>query len=309
MPVFRAAEGRDPQAERGTRLCDDERSRTSAVGRLSDGPPRRFMIDGRREPYRGEAMNRVGKFVMLCCLCALVVAGAGQSGTTASHRGGTLKLLAKSAGGTLDPHVNYTLEYWQLFQATYDGLLAFKKAGGNEAFTVVPDLAENLPTPTNGGKTWVFKLRKGIKFSNGAAPDGQRRRRLVPAHLQGEEPDLRELLRGHRRREGVPRQAGHVHAEGRRGRQCEGEHRDDQPDRAGLGVQVPPRRSAREHRPGELAAERRRHEADSRHGRVLLRLVRPEQAARDEAQPVLQGVVARRAARRLPGRDRSSPTA
>jgi peptide/nickel transport system substrate-binding protein len=97
-----------------------------------------------------------------------VVVGAGQSGTTASHRGGTLKLLAKAAGGTLDPQVNYTLEYWQLYQATYDGLLAFKKAGGNDAFTVVPDLAQNLPIPTNGGKTWVFKLRKGIKFSNGA---------------------------------------------------------------------------------------------------------------------------------------------
>ena len=113
-------------------------------------------------------MNRVGKFVIVCCLVALVVVGAGQSGTTASHRGGTLKLLAKSAGGTLDPQVNYTLEYWQLFQATYDGLLAFTKAGGNRAFTVVPDLAESLPTPTNGGKTWVFKLRTGIKFSNGA---------------------------------------------------------------------------------------------------------------------------------------------
>jgi peptide/nickel transport system substrate-binding protein len=112
-------------------------------------------------------MKRVGTFVMLCCLFALVIAGAGQSGTTASHRGGTLKLLAKAAGGSIDPQVNYTLQYWQLFQATYDGLLAFKKAGGNEAFTVVPDLAENLPTPTNGGKTWVFKLRKGIKFSNG----------------------------------------------------------------------------------------------------------------------------------------------
>jgi peptide/nickel transport system substrate-binding protein len=113
-------------------------------------------------------MSRVGKFALICCLGALVVVGAGQSGTTASHRGGTLKLLAKAAGGTLDPQVNYTLEYWQLYQATYDGLLAFKKAGGNDAFTVVPDLAENLPTPTNGGKTWVFKLRKGIKFSNGA---------------------------------------------------------------------------------------------------------------------------------------------
>jgi peptide/nickel transport system substrate-binding protein len=85
----------------------------------------------------------------------------------ADHRGGTLKLLAKAAGGTLDPQVNYTLQYWQLFQATYDGLLGFKKAGGDAAFTVVPDIASNLPTPTNGGKTWVFKIRKGIKFSNG----------------------------------------------------------------------------------------------------------------------------------------------
>jgi peptide/nickel transport system substrate-binding protein len=113
-------------------------------------------------------MNRIGKFIVVCCLVALVVVAAGQGSTTAGHRGGTLKLLAKAAGGTLDPQVNYTLEYWQLYQATYDGLLAFKKAGGNEAFTVVPDLAQSIPTPTNGGKTWVFKLRKGIKFSNGA---------------------------------------------------------------------------------------------------------------------------------------------
>jgi peptide/nickel transport system substrate-binding protein len=63
--------------------------------------------------------------------------------------------------------VNYTLQYWQLYQATYDGLLGFKKAGGNAAFRVVPDLAQSLPKPTNGGKTWVFKIRKGIKFSNG----------------------------------------------------------------------------------------------------------------------------------------------
>ena len=84
-----------------------------------------------------------------------------------AHRGGTLKLLAKSAGGTLDPQVNYTLQYWQLYQAAYDGLLAFTKAGGNAAFIVVPDIATALPAPTNGGKTYVFKIRKGIKFSNG----------------------------------------------------------------------------------------------------------------------------------------------
>jgi peptide/nickel transport system substrate-binding protein len=115
-------------------------------------------------------MSRVGKFAFVCALVALAV-GAGTSGaaTRAGHRGGTLKLLAKAAGGTLDPQVNYTLQYWQLFQPTYDGLLAFKKAGGDAAFTVVPDLAEAIPRPTNGGKTWTFKLRKGIKFSNGQA--------------------------------------------------------------------------------------------------------------------------------------------
>src|SRR5262245_62370417 len=95
--------------------------------------------------------------------------GAAPTAQSANHRGGTMKLLAKAAGGTLDPQVNYTLQYWNLFQETYDGLLAFKKAGGDAAFDVVPDIATSIPTPTNGGKTWVFKIRKGIKFSNGKA--------------------------------------------------------------------------------------------------------------------------------------------
>lgn len=83
------------------------------------------------------------------------------------HRGGTIRLLARSAGGTLDPHINYTLQYWQLYQPTYDGLVTFKKAAGAEGFNVVADLAEELPKPENDGKTYVFKLRKGIKFSDG----------------------------------------------------------------------------------------------------------------------------------------------
>ena len=83
------------------------------------------------------------------------------------HKGGDLKLLAKAAGGTLDPQVNYTLQYWQLYQAMYDGLLAFKKVNGQQSFTVVPDLAQALPTVSNGGKTYSFTLRKGVKFSNG----------------------------------------------------------------------------------------------------------------------------------------------
>jgi peptide/nickel transport system substrate-binding protein len=127
-------------------------------------------------------MRRIPRLLVALVVIALAVVTAAYANTSstrrstsadgrqqlmADHRGGTLKLLAKAAGGTLDPQVNYTLQYWQLYQATYDGLLAFTKAGGQAAFDVVPDIAEKIPTPTNGGRTWVFKIRKGIRFSNG----------------------------------------------------------------------------------------------------------------------------------------------
>ncbi|MEO6300070.1 MAG: ABC transporter substrate-binding protein, partial [Paracoccaceae bacterium] len=83
------------------------------------------------------------------------------------HRGGTMRLVARSAAGTVDPHINYTLQYWQIYQGLYDGLLAFKKAPGADGFIKVPDLAEDMPAVSNDGKTYTFKIRKGIKFSNG----------------------------------------------------------------------------------------------------------------------------------------------
>jgi peptide/nickel transport system substrate-binding protein len=104
-------------------------------------------------------------------LAVLALASLGlpalSAGEADTHRGGKLRLLASAGAGTVDPQVNYTLQFAQLFQGVYDGLLAFKKAPGAEAFTIVPDLAEAIPKPENGGKRYVFKLRQGIKFSNG----------------------------------------------------------------------------------------------------------------------------------------------
>jgi peptide/nickel transport system substrate-binding protein len=76
--------------------------------------------------------------------------------------------LANAApAGSPDPQVNYTLQEWQFLIFTHDGLVAFKRVGGKEGNTIVPDLAESIPKPTNSGKTWKFTLRRGIKFSNG----------------------------------------------------------------------------------------------------------------------------------------------
>ncbi|MDE8347084.1 MAG: ABC transporter substrate-binding protein [Acidocella sp.] len=105
---------------------------------------------------------------VLAAMVACGVARAQTDANFAAHSGGVLRLVSASAGGTIDPQVNYTNEYWQLFVNVYDGLVTFNKAAGKASNEVVPDLAMAIPTPQDGGKTYVFTLRKGIKFSNGA---------------------------------------------------------------------------------------------------------------------------------------------
>jgi peptide/nickel transport system substrate-binding protein len=93
--------------------------------------------------------------------------GGGTSSTSTAKKGGTYTILANSSFGVADPAQNYTLEEWQLLIDTHDGLVQFKRVGGVAGTTIVPDLATSIPQPTNGGKTYVFHIRKGIKFSNG----------------------------------------------------------------------------------------------------------------------------------------------
>jgi peptide/nickel transport system substrate-binding protein len=111
----------------------------------------------------------------LAALAALALAlascgGSSSSGSTPAatgHSGGTFTILANSAFGVADPAQNYTLEEWQLLIDTHDGLVGFAHVGGIAGTKIVPDLATSIPVPTNGGKTYLFNVRRGIKFSNG----------------------------------------------------------------------------------------------------------------------------------------------
>src|SRR6266700_7897102 len=105
---------------------------------------------------------------------AVTVAGCGSSGSSspagqqpAAHKGGTFTILANSSFGVADPAQNYTLQEWQLLIDTHDGLVQFNRVGGVAGTKIVPDLATAIPVPADGGKTYVFHLRSGIKFSNG----------------------------------------------------------------------------------------------------------------------------------------------
>ena len=83
------------------------------------------------------------------------------------HRGGTLRLLARASAGSIDPHLNYTQQYWQLFSLTHDGLLAFRKVPGAAGLEIVPDLAASYRVSADG-LAYTFDLRAGLQFSDGA---------------------------------------------------------------------------------------------------------------------------------------------
>jgi peptide/nickel transport system substrate-binding protein len=89
------------------------------------------------------------------------------SGGGNSHMGGTLNLVAQSNPDSIDPAIAYEVESWDYLHMTYDGLMAFDEVSGADSTKVVPDLATAMPKVSDGGKTYTFTLRKGIKFSNG----------------------------------------------------------------------------------------------------------------------------------------------
>jgi peptide/nickel transport system substrate-binding protein len=94
--------------------------------------------------------------------------GGPASGTQSSaHRGGTLTMLWNGAGTSIDTSLDYD-QNWQLLAMTSDGLVNYRRVSGPRGAQLVPDLATALPQPADGGRTYAFTLRKGIRYSTGA---------------------------------------------------------------------------------------------------------------------------------------------
>jgi YVTN family beta-propeller protein len=96
-------------------------------------------------------------------------AGAGGL-PAAEHRGGTL--VWEGSGTTLAPTVDPASAYFTpnqyLLRSAYDSLAAFRLSSGRSQWGLVPDLATDLPEPTDGGRSYVFTIRPGIRYSTGA---------------------------------------------------------------------------------------------------------------------------------------------
>jgi YVTN family beta-propeller protein len=90
-----------------------------------------------------------------------------------SHRGGTLTVIAQQLPHhhpppPTDPAVAFDTLAWQMLSMTNDGLVGYRRVTGLAGDQLVPDLATALPVPTDGGRTYVFRLRAGLRYSTGA---------------------------------------------------------------------------------------------------------------------------------------------
>jgi YVTN family beta-propeller protein len=106
------------------------------------------------------------------------------AGSPKAHRGGTLRVLTPEGFvPTIDPAMGYDYIEWGALSATNDGLVAYRRVGGADGSTLVPDLATALPQPTDGGTTYRFQLRRGIRYSNGEPVRPQDFRRAAEREL------------------------------------------------------------------------------------------------------------------------------
>jgi peptide/nickel transport system substrate-binding protein len=123
---------------------------------------------------------------VLCLLLALVLAGCGGGNSGAAGvptqtgaaddgvdgvrapsdaTGGTLRLVTGTID-TLDPQRSYVPGVWNLMRLYTRTLVTYSAEPGSTD-ELVPDLATDTGTTPDGGRTWTFTLKDGVRFETG----------------------------------------------------------------------------------------------------------------------------------------------
>ena len=114
-------------------------------------------------------MRRILITVAVLLLAVSAGCGSGSSSSAGSAgapvNGGTLRGAIPDNPDHLDTGISFAVEGWELLEATNNGLLTFKKAGGGQQSVIEPDIATAMPVVTDHGRTYTFQVRKNVMFS------------------------------------------------------------------------------------------------------------------------------------------------
>ena len=105
-------------------------------------------------------------------LVATAFAGAATSAPSVSEksdaRGGTFRYDSVNDFDYIDPSLAYFSHTWQLGAAIGLHLLGYADKEGAEGSRLKAEAATGLPTVSNNGRTYTFRIKPGFRFSNGA---------------------------------------------------------------------------------------------------------------------------------------------
>jgi peptide/nickel transport system substrate-binding protein len=130
--------------------------------------------DKRPARFRAAAVTTVAA-AALALLAACTNGSTSQSSgptqsSTSAHvtRGGVYRTAVSSFGLTdnLDPTGETQIGFaYSIYDATLRNLVGFRHVNGAAGLEVQPDLATTVPTPTDGGLTYTFHLKPGVKYA------------------------------------------------------------------------------------------------------------------------------------------------
>ncbi|WP_414506522.1 ABC transporter substrate-binding protein [Streptomyces sp. NEAU-L66] len=83
-----------------------------------------------------------------------------------SRKGGTMRVFQRDSFNHLDPAQMYVSDLGDVSKLIFRGLTTYKQDDAGEK-TVVGDLATDAGQMSDGGKTWKYTLKDGIKFEDG----------------------------------------------------------------------------------------------------------------------------------------------
>lgn len=113
--------------------------------------------------------------VALTVAVGLSACGSGGSSSktpgessAAARKTPTATVVEAGFPDSLDPQVGETTASTEATWNVYLGLYTYAHDEGAAGTKIIPALAQSLPKISNGGKTYVITLRKGLRYSNGA---------------------------------------------------------------------------------------------------------------------------------------------